>query len=412
MTQQSLQPPVRRNPSARVVFLWGAAALLCGARLVQLVSIVLGEENGPAHCKPEQRGDVVLTVDARNYSEWKYIPLRDFLQGPNLERRVAADHRATNKSSSSANEPAVCEWPATRDQFASAMEHLYRCWSYWQHFPDARWVLYRPPARHHLTPHGGRQHQPNNAHMRFVEGLIDILEDHVHVTSDPGVLANAVRRRPGSGAFQMASPHDARSLVSLVRTALGIPSMTDGRNSTQREPRIALLNRRVSQKRAILNADRLVRRIGKELQLPQSHHDATNSTRVEMTYFEDKSFREQLEFFLQHDIIISPHGAQLSGLAFLPECSAVLEVFPAHYQNHRYFGSLVASAGLAHYSFGVGDRAVPTLSVSERETRIVRQVQLCPSRVAIVEGVRRMAEDWKECRRRVQLRSSEVSYAA
>jgi hypothetical protein len=44
--------------------------------------------------------------------------------------------------------------------------------------------------------------------------------------------------------------------------------------------------------------------------------------------FRWSTLQYELDFFGNVDILISPHGAQLTGIQFMPQHSEVLEVFP------------------------------------------------------------------------------------
>jgi Glycosyltransferase 61 len=66
-----------------------------------------------------------------------------------------------------------------------------------------------------------------------------------------------------------------------------------------------------------------------------------------VTFNETTSFDEQVHFFRTTDILVSPHGGQLTGLPFMPVCGAVIEIFAKYYLPH-FFGSLATSAQLRH----------------------------------------------------------------
>ena len=60
------------------------------------------------------------------------------------------------------------------------------------------------------------------------------------------------------------------------------------------------------------------------------------------------SLKEQALEFHRADIIVSPHGAQLTNLAFIRPCTVVLELFPTQYYL-SYFQKYVLSAAGIHY---------------------------------------------------------------
>ncbi len=52
----------------------------------------------------------------------------------------------------------------------------------------------------------------------------------------------------------------------------------------------------------------------------------------------------------QQDLIISPHGAQLTNMVFMRgKCSALLELYPLNYFFDGFFPSLVRSTGAAAF---------------------------------------------------------------
>ena len=57
---------------------------------------------------------------------------------------------------------------------------------------------------------------------------------------------------------------------------------------------------------------------------------------VVLRYFENSTFQEQVDFYSQLDVAVSPHGAQLTGIMFMTPCSAVLELFPDKYYMPLY----------------------------------------------------------------------------
>jgi uncharacterized protein YnzC (UPF0291/DUF896 family) len=142
-----------------------------------------------------------------------------------------------------------------------------------------------------------------------------------------------------------------------------------------RPPRIGILNRRTT--RIIMNADDLAHDLS-ELVYVYGKNDggnaATNTTTfdylapspVENTFFEQKSFVQQVEYFRNTDILISGHGAQLTGLPFMANdlddngrsCKQIMELFPNGYALPYYFGSLAVQSGVGHsyvyYDHGLG----------------------------------------------------------
>ena len=66
---------------------------------------------------------------------------------------------------------------------------------------------------------------------------------------------------------------------------------------------------------------------------------------VEEKYFENVSFPDQAQWMHRMDVVISPHGAQLTNALFLRPCTVVLEIFPMNYYVPGYFSTLVTAVG-------------------------------------------------------------------
>merc|ERR1712178_589922 len=59
-----------------------------------------------------------------------------------------------------------------------------------------------------------------------------------------------------------------------------------------------------------------------------------------------KTFIQQLELMSNTDVLISPHGAQLSTIPFMPDCGCLLEIMPYSYWFPGYFQALAKNSGL------------------------------------------------------------------
>ena len=122
-----------------------------------------------------------------------------------------------------------------------------------------------------------------------------------------------------------------------------------------------------------------------------------NST-VQVTFFEGKTFEEQIQFFRNTDILISPHGAQLTGLIFMSSsssssssssllksnsdydgkqqqeqeqtrknsCKHIMELFPKNYAIPYYFGSLAVQSGIRH-SYVYYDDGITKINITETD---------------------------------------------
>ena len=126
-----------------------------------------------------------------------------------------------------------------------------------------------------------------------------------------------------------------------------------------------------------------------------------NSTTIHATEFENASFEDQVRFFSTVDILVSPHGAQLTGLAFMPNCGQILELTPKGYHIPYFFGSLANASGLGYgYVYtSPGDPVNETKAMSATIDlrNKARSANLCPSTTSIVQGVLDLFENWNNC---------------
>jgi capsular polysaccharide biosynthesis protein len=60
------------------------------------------------------------------------------------------------------------------------------------------------------------------------------------------------------------------------------------------------------------------------------------------------TFREQVEMFSSHGVLVTPHGAGLINMLFMPPLSAMIELFP--YQlDHTVYATLAGNLGIGSY---------------------------------------------------------------
>ena len=107
------------------------------------------------------------------------------------------------------------------------------------------------------------------------------------------------------------------------------------KNNDNGNIKIGLVNREVN--RVLLNATELCEAIKHRFGLE-----------VNVTCFEDKSFDYQIEFFNKHNIIISPHGAQLCSAPFAQDDSLIIECVHEEWHPYHYFPGLSYSSNKYH----------------------------------------------------------------
>ena len=125
--------------------------------------------------------------------------------------------------------------------------------------------------------------------------------------------------------FAMRSHQDAIALREIFASTLQSNDMSLKDAAATASLRISIVNH-AGQKRSILNASAILKTL----------QDTFPWHQVVLHYFENSIFQEQVNFYSQLDVAVSSHGAQLTGIMFMPPCSAVLELFPDKYYMPLY----------------------------------------------------------------------------
>jgi len=99
--------------------------------------------------------------------------------------------------------------------------------------------------------------------------------------------------------------------------------------------RIGIINRRNTRK--LSNIDNIIKTINEQYNIP-----------VDVTYFENETFENQLKFFRNHNIIIVPHGAALINTPFLPNNALIIEFCHDEWHPYYYFPGLSHSCNNYH----------------------------------------------------------------
>eukprot|EP00339_Tiarina_fusa_P005443 CAMPEP_0117010880 /NCGR_PEP_ID=MMETSP0472-20121206/9478_1 /TAXON_ID=693140 ORGANISM="Tiarina fusus, Strain LIS" /NCGR_SAMPLE_ID=MMETSP0472 /ASSEMBLY_ACC=CAM_ASM_000603 /LENGTH=504 /DNA_ID=CAMNT_0004713527 /DNA_START=127 /DNA_END=1642 /DNA_ORIENTATION=+ len=216
-------------------------------------------------------------------------------------------------------------------------------------------------------------------------------------------------------SFWMASPEHAQDLRRRLMNACGISVNQQQQDSTTNTtaqhatyssqqqsssctPRVAILNRQ--NERKLLHADDIAKAIPLELVGTTRRRDS--SSPVEVSYFETASLCDQVKFFSTTDVVISPHGAQLSALFAMPPNigGTVLEIFPLGFVIPWYFGSLAASSGIDHTFLyetqgDLESELAYGLATSKRQAE-AKARDLSVSTDIVVKSVREIVDRWKE----------------
>ena len=119
------------------------------------------------------------------------------------------------------------------------------------------------------------------------------------------------------------------------RTARSIRTALCGPDEYRDIPVVGIINRKHNRK--LLNINSIKYEI-----------DALGLT-VDEIFFESADFDEQIAFNNTHDIIVAPHGANLSSTPFIPDYGLVIEICNPEWTPYNYFTGLSVSSGKSHY---------------------------------------------------------------
>jgi Glycosyltransferase 61 len=279
--------------------------------------------------------------------------------------------------------------------FPHAMQQMYRCFSYWM--ASAEDAKYPKRDRYLVVsrrPMGTEFMKGFVQQLRLTFGVKVVNLRHNLKIVRPSNFSTGFASR---NAFAMRGQNDARALRDGIWKAYGIPQSTacgglDPTNATT--VRIGILDRKVTRK--LHNLGAIVRAIEREM-----HKEPLLRAKFVIGDFEYQTFQEQVEFLSGVDVLVSPHGAQLTGIPFLPNCASVLELFPTGYLIPQYFGSLAAVAGVTHSYMYLGgpdaDREAKVAMKTLESRDAARAVNLCPHPDAVARSVVELVREWHRC---------------
>lgn len=281
--------------------------------------------------------------------------------------------------------------------FPHTMQQLYRCWSYWLAHDKLPPVLI------------WRRHRKTRLNA-FLSGFVGMLEKTIQLKvvwrheeeysdyRETYVQAKNSTKWTGYDIeitdFALVDPK--RQLNRILESQ--IPTLNAAGCSLKNQlPRIAILNRDQKSGRHLLNAAEMALTI---------HAAVPSLPEIRIDTFEEKSFLEQAQFMAETDIVLTPHGAHLTALPFLPRCASVLEFFPKDYLCADYFGSLAKATGVQHsflYLDGGGDEHATRMIPHEKRYHFVQSHEYkmqsqCPPQSKVVAAVQQMVQSWLECR--------------
>lgn len=376
-----------------------------------------------------------LLATQPDYKYAQYTQLADFLDGPALSMPQSLLTEA------------ICQFRPVRyaQHFPHAMQQFYRCLSWWLANPGKPAVL--------VTGHKVKYDAGNN----FVQGFLGLLESAINLTvvdvyspndaRTAAVAANMTVQSKNTGRwpgdteitdFAILDPQRqlrqfANAYIRTNEASSKLhPSSVDWSQSAEcrREsnrdqkgttassslmPRITILNR---PKRMFWPINILMQ---KSRHLANAH-DIKNLLEAKyvnqsvpiVTFSHDTTFAEQVNAFYDTDVLISPHGAQLIGLSFLPPCASVFEIFPHRYLVAEYFGTLASSLNLHHGFVYVNEDVNDEIPYAERFHYMrkghKRNGIIEPDAAQVAEPLDGIIETWRACVCRTTMNVTVSSY--
>eukprot|EP00593_Proboscia_inermis_P011384 CAMPEP_0171312452 /NCGR_PEP_ID=MMETSP0816-20121228/22685_1 /TAXON_ID=420281 /ORGANISM="Proboscia inermis, Strain CCAP1064/1" /LENGTH=514 /DNA_ID=CAMNT_0011797813 /DNA_START=59 /DNA_END=1603 /DNA_ORIENTATION=- len=308
------------------------------------------------------------------------------------------------KTPSKNDTAAVCNYHCNI-HFPHFMQEIIRCFSFWRSRPDLTPVLLvqrHQWSRFLLNPTALKEKS------RFIYGIVEGLKQAIGLQIVKTYDGASVTTQTFLEKDHIVSPYSMRSRQDAIELRDIFVHMMTNQSSSSSSPsnllkkekkghdqnkdeslQITFINRG-GQKRSILNADGILTTL----------QEAFPQHQVVLQYFEDSSFEEQIELYSQSDVVIAPHGAQLTGIMFMPPCGAVLELFPHLYHTPYFFSSLANISGLVHASWYVSiDSEVPLPNSLDIHTRLNSTMNnICPTLNRVVSNVNEMIQRHQKCR--------------
>jgi hypothetical protein len=300
--------------------------------------------------------------EKNTFHQWDF---ESFLHGPGLtEGRLAS----TNHS--------ACEYVKHWPNFAHVWQQLYSCFSWWHaNLPEKRPMLV----------YG----EPLGKGRGYTEGLLNVLIEEIGLEVVRQVnhsILPVVQRKMSISGHRFRNKSDAEALTKLVARHHNVSLSSCGT-----QVRIGLLNR--GSTRSLQNGNEIIAALNTTFGTQAS---------INLINFDGKSFLEQFEFMASTDVLLSPHGAQLTSVLFMPECARLNEIDPVGYLVPYFFGTLAHVSGVHHSFIYMGKPPGP-----ERDTEVghktrservqARKKHMAPDVPSVVHVVREMVDEWRQC---------------
>ena len=291
----------------------------------------------------------------------------------------------------------------------------FPCWSLFQRFPDAKHYLdihpkYAPPKG--MDKGAGKHWQSwiKQLNKQFQQANIQFLATKIWAPADSRCnwIANTTVTQDD---FGWADPSgdgplhnfryfmQQRDISALQRVVLGsefaaVPATSD------QNIQLMILDRQDDAARRWLHANATLASIQK------TWGQIVNARLIPS--FQGYSLKEQAVAMHTADVIISPHGAQLTNTVFIRPCTVVLELFPRHYYYPKKGPLVMEAGGIAYdgYHFDGSPRSeTPSFKSGGVTARtLLREVPITASPQSILFALPDLLHEVLTCRKRWKLR--------
>lgn len=270
------------------------------------------------------------------------------------------------------------------------MQQMYRCWSWWMANPDKNPVLIF-------------RHRKDTMNNEFFVTFLDVLQAEISLVvvpnddgpyvqaKDTGMWENDVEFTdyaildPDRKLRDVFAPY-----LPSTRSTVQDPPCSRKDDSVARLPKIAILNVAEESSRHIWNAK----------ELAASIEDTFPGQIVPMVYSENHTLLEHVQFFMENDIVLSPHGAHLTGIAFMKNCSTIVEFFPKDFLLADMYRPLAANVGVTHKYFYLSDNEDQIQSFERFHyvpTAEHQEIHQCPNVTTVMSALFDVIRNWRPC---------------
>ncbi|KAL7495982.1 hypothetical protein ACHAWT_008310 [Skeletonema menzelii] len=265
------------------------------------------------------------------------------------------------------------------------VQELLRCFSLWESQPSHHPRVLYVPRRQFWRKMGNladfdKQFPISSGILRTLMRSYNVTVTNSWNAGTPLKVQNMMEKDETISPFAMASREHAIKWKDLF-----VPPEEELTSRQAKERlKIAVVNRPATRK--LLNA--------------MDARDNLAAAFPEHDVFEhhlNGTLQEMIDLFPMVDVLVSPHGSQLTGMMFMQKCSAVLEMFPHLYYTPLYFSSLARIFELTHANWYISHDDVPTGKLALK-TRLENSVNnMCPSMDKLVSAVEELIHKRKDC---------------